>query len=132
MNFQIQHVLSDLTGVSGMTLIDAILKKEKDPEKLLSLTSPLLKADQTTLLKSLQGSYDPALLFQLQQSLDLYRYLQRQILEMDEKIQSFVVLLAQALPQSKNHRRPSFKLQNKTSKRDLGHSTSTRRSNPSL
>ncbi len=93
MNFQIQHVLSDLTGVSGMALMDAILQGERDPQKLLSLTSPLIKADRKILIKSLEGSYDLALLFQLQQSLDLYRYLQRQILEMDEKIQSFVLLL---------------------------------------
>ena len=93
MNFQIQHVLSDLTGASGMALMDAILEGERDPQKLLLLVSPLVKATPETLIKSLKGSYDDALLFQLQQSLDLYRYLQTQILELDKKIQSYLLLL---------------------------------------
>lgn len=93
MNFQIQHVLSDLTGVSAMALMDAILEGERDPQKLLLLIHPLVKATPKTLLKSLEGSYDEALLFQLQQSLDLYRYLQKQILEMDQKIQSYLLFL---------------------------------------
>ena len=34
MNLQIHHVISDITGATGMAIIAAILKGERDPEKL--------------------------------------------------------------------------------------------------
>ena len=37
MNFQIQHVISDMTGVTGTAIIDAILAGERDPGKLAEL-----------------------------------------------------------------------------------------------
>ena len=37
MNLQLHHVLSDITGVSGMAILDAILAGEMDPIKLAGL-----------------------------------------------------------------------------------------------
>ena len=36
MNLQLHHVLSDITGLSGMKILDAILAGERDPMKLAS------------------------------------------------------------------------------------------------
>lgn len=40
MNLQIHNVISDITGVTGMAIIDAILAGERDPKKLGILFTP--------------------------------------------------------------------------------------------
>jgi transposase len=37
MNLQIHHVISDITGATGMAIIGAILKGERDPDRLAEL-----------------------------------------------------------------------------------------------
>jgi len=86
MNLQVHHVLSDITGVSGLAILDAILAGERDTAKLAALREPQVKASAETIVKSLEGDYRPEHLFTLRQSLTLYRFLQSQISECHEKI----------------------------------------------
>src|SRR5437667_4738068 len=67
MNIQLANVLSDLSGVSGMRILQAILKGERDPKVLATLADPNVKASRTVIAKSLQGNWRDALLFVLQQ-----------------------------------------------------------------
>jgi transposase len=55
MNVQLSNVLSDLSGVSGMNIMGAILQGERDPWKLTSLVEPEVKATQPDIAKSLEG-----------------------------------------------------------------------------
>lgn len=87
MNLQIHHVLSDITGVSGMAIIEAIVAGERDPGRLAGLCHVKVHADRQTVIKSLTGNYRPEHLFTLKQSLTAYRNYQQLLAECDQEIQ---------------------------------------------
>ncbi len=57
MNLQLHHVISDITGVTGMTIIEAILAGERNPHTLAALRDGRIKATADTIAKSLVGDY---------------------------------------------------------------------------
>ncbi|MCU1292456.1 MAG: Transposase [Bryobacterales bacterium] len=73
MNLQLHHVISDVTGTTGLAIIDAILAGERDPAKLAGVGDPRIRASEEIIVKSLVGDYRPEHLFTLRQSLALYR-----------------------------------------------------------
>ena len=79
MNLQIHHVISDVTGLTGMRILDAILDGERRPEVLAELRHPAIKADKETIAKALTGTWRREHLFTLRQSLTAYRHYQTQI-----------------------------------------------------
>jgi transposase len=87
MNLQIHHVISDITGLTGLAIIDAILAGERDPATLAKLRDPRVKATEETITKSLVGDYCPEHVFTLKQSLAAYRYFQTLILQCDTEIE---------------------------------------------
>lgn len=93
MNIQLSNVLSDISGVSGMTIIGAILKGERDPGRLAALVQPEVKATPMEITKSLEGNWRQELLFVLQQQVDLYGTYQEKIgdcdLQLRQHLESF-------------------------------------------
>jgi transposase len=93
MNIQLGNVLSDLSGVSGMKIIGAILEGERDPWELAALVRPEVKATPEDIAKSLEGNWREELLFLLKQEVELYRFYQDQIVDCDlqlrQHLQSF-------------------------------------------
>ena len=87
MNLQIQHVISDLTGLTGLAIIDAILEGQRDPAELAKLRDPRVKAPPEVIEKSLVGHWRPEHLFTLKQSRRLYASYQQQIAECDTEIE---------------------------------------------
>jgi len=59
MNVQIHRVLNDITGVSGLKIIDAILAGERDPLTMARLRHGGVKNSEDTIAKSLEGDYRP-------------------------------------------------------------------------
>ncbi len=59
MNVQIQHVISDITGQTGLTILEAIVAGERDPAVRASLRDPRIKASEETIRKSLEGNWRP-------------------------------------------------------------------------
>ena len=55
MNVQFQHVISDLSGLTGLAVLDAIVAGERNPERLARLRDPRIKANEDTIRKSLAG-----------------------------------------------------------------------------
>ena len=53
MNVHLHHAISDLTGHSGLAIIDAILAGEHDPARLAALAHPRIRASRDTLIKEL-------------------------------------------------------------------------------
>ncbi|MBV8569114.1 MAG: IS110 family transposase [Acidobacteriaceae bacterium] len=86
MNLQLHHVLSEITGLSGLRILDAILAGERDPLKLAELCHARVKNSRDKIAKALEGDYRPEHLFTLKQSLAGYRYYQHQIEEVDQEI----------------------------------------------
>jgi len=57
MNVQLHHVLSDITGLSGLAILDAILAGERDPRVLARLRDGRVKASEETIVQALTGDY---------------------------------------------------------------------------
>jgi len=91
MNVQIHHVISDITGLTGLSIVDAILKGERDTGVLAKLRDWRVKASEETVRKSLEGNWRPEHLFTLQQSRQMYGKYQEQIAACDEQIEKLVV-----------------------------------------
>jgi transposase len=87
MNIQLSNVLSDLSGVSGMRIIGAILKGERDRWALAALVDPGVKATSEEVAKSLEGNWREELLFVLRQQVELYRTYQEKIADTDLELQ---------------------------------------------
>src|ERR1700734_2657133 len=87
MNLQIHHVLSDITGKSGLAIVDAILAGKRDPEQLAKLADGRIHAERETVIKSLVGNYRSEHLFTLRQSLEAYRHYQKMLVDCDREIE---------------------------------------------
>lgn len=80
MNLKIQHLISDIEGVSAMKLLRAIARGVNDPTELLSLIDVTkLKADKEDLLKSLEGLYKKQYVVILQNSLQAFDFFKEQM-----------------------------------------------------
>ena len=88
MNVKLQHVIRDITGKTGMDIIEAIVKGERNPRRLARLRDPRTKSDERTIAKSLQGHWRQEHLFELTQALELYRTYQAKIAECDREIEA--------------------------------------------
>ena len=88
MNVKLQHVISDITGKTGMDIMEAIAGGERDPRQLARLRDPRIKADEATIAKSLQGHWREEHIFELTQALELYRFYQDKIAECDREIEA--------------------------------------------
>jgi hypothetical protein len=87
MNLQLHHVLSDITGVTGLQILRAIIAGERDPKVLASFRQPGCKADEATIIKALTGSWRQEYLFTLKQSLELFDFFTSQINACDAQIE---------------------------------------------
>ena len=87
MNLQVHRVLSDITGLSGLRIMDAILSGERDPVTLAQLCHSRVKSSREIVAKSLEGDYRAEHVFALRQSLAGYRYYQTLITEVDQEIE---------------------------------------------
>jgi transposase len=87
MNIQLSNVLSDLSGVSGMTIVQAILDGQRDPRELAALADPQVKASKEVIAKSLEGNWRPELVFVLRQQVEMYRMCHDKIAACDLQLQ---------------------------------------------
>jgi len=88
MNVKIAHVVSDITGVTGMAIIKAILNGERDPAKLAQLRDPRCKHSAATIARALAGHYRQEHLFALRQACELFEFYQHQITTCDQQIEA--------------------------------------------
>jgi hypothetical protein len=87
MNLQLQHVVSDITGDTGMRIIRAIIEGERSATKLASYRNHRCKESETTIAAALTGNYRPIHVFSLKQAVALYDFYQEQIKECDQEIE---------------------------------------------
>jgi transposase len=111
MNLQLHHVISDITGVSGMAIIEAILNGERDPMLLSQMCDKRVKASRQTIAAALVGDYRREHLFTLRQSLHAYRQdliaacdreIEQQLAAFDSKVDP----RATPLPKPKDRHKP--------------------------
>ena len=94
MNLKLDRVLSDITGVTGMLIIDAILDGERNPLTLARLRDERCHHDEATIAKALVGTWRVEHLFTLKQARELYRTMRRLIAECDARIEEHLQTLA--------------------------------------
>lgn len=90
MNVQFQHVINDITGLTGLSILDAILAGERDPTVLARLRDPRIKASEETIRNSLEGNWRAEHILALKQRLSLYRSHRDLINECDQEIEKLV------------------------------------------
>jgi transposase len=88
MNIQLANVISDLSGLTGQRIVRAILAGERNPETLATLSHPGVHATRDEIAKSLEGTWQPDLLFILQQEVDMYDTYQQRIAECDQALEA--------------------------------------------
>ena len=86
MNVQLHRVVSDITGVTGMAIIRAIVAGERDPQRS-ALKDARAKRSITEIAAALIGDYRVEHLFVLKQELNLYDMYQQQIQQCDQQIE---------------------------------------------
>lgn len=87
MNLQLHKVVSDITGLTGMAIIRAIVAGEHNPQKLATLKHRRIQSSTAEIAKALTGDYRAEHLFVLQQELALYDIHQQQIKMCDGQIE---------------------------------------------
>jgi len=90
MNIQLANVLSDLSGVTGQTIIKAILASERDAHELAAFRNPRVKASEEEIARSLEGNWQDDLLFLLKQEQDSYEFCQKQMAECDRRLEQYL------------------------------------------
>jgi transposase len=97
MHVKLPAVVSDLTGVTGMPILRAIVRGERAPKELATLRDHRCKERAATIAQALQGTWQPEHLFAFQQSLALYDDSHEQIRDGDRVIAEH--LKGMALPE---------------------------------
>jgi transposase len=88
MNLRLTNVLSDITGVTGMKIIRAIVAGQQDPEKLACFRDGHCDKSEEEIMKSLEGNYKREHLFALQQALELYDFYGQQLQNCDLELEA--------------------------------------------
>jgi len=100
MNVQLANVISDITGETGLRIIDAILAGERDPKSLARLKDWRIRATTATIARALEGHWKDEQLFALEQARLSYAHYQEQILQCEERIQQQMRAVEGRLPES--------------------------------
>ena len=99
LNIKIHVVISDITGVSGMRIMEAILAGERDPNRLVSLCDEqILKTKKASMVDALHGLWRKEHLFALRLARESYQSYQRQIAECDKEIAEVLRQMSQGKP----------------------------------
>lgn len=112
MNVQLHHVVSDITGVTGMKIMRAIVVGERDPDLLTKHRDVRCKASIDTIREALTGNYRPEHVFALRQALELYDTYQAKLTDCDAEIERNV----RALPKKEHPAPPALPPSRKTQK----------------
>jgi transposase len=94
MNVKLTEVLSDITGLSGINIIEAIISGERDPYKLASLANDRCKKSKEEIANALEGTWYEELIFILKQQYDQYKFCRQQTLDLDTMIEKCMQKLA--------------------------------------
>ena len=93
MNVQLTNAISDVSGVTGMKIVRAIVAGERDPYKLAKLRDRHIRASEEEIARSLEGNWQRDVLFELQQALETYDYHRRQLKKIDAELESYMAML---------------------------------------
>lgn len=88
MNIKLTEVVSDVMGLTGLSILKAILKGERDPRQLAKLRNERCKRTEAEIARALQGNWRDEHLFALKQALELYESYHQQLRACDGQIEA--------------------------------------------
>lgn len=107
MNIQLAQVLNDITGVTGMAIVRAIVGGERDTVKLAQFRDVRCKSSQETIAKALTGNWKAEYLFTLKQALELYDFYTKQVTACDLQIQQHYAAMKPRWSNANESEKPS-------------------------
>lgn len=111
MNVKFHDVISDLTGVSGLKVVRAILQGEREPVRLLALCDEQIQKKKSVAVKeSLCGCWKAEHLFALRQALELWETFQKKIVDCDQELERLLQQMAGPLPPQDGSQAETLKL----------------------
>jgi len=90
LNLRLDVVVNDITGLTGLSIIEAVCKGETNPQKLASLRNGNCRKSEEEIAKALQNNGRTDYLFALQQEYDIYKSLQQKIKQCDVAIEKLI------------------------------------------
>lgn len=93
MNLHLHHVIDDLTGCTGMSILESILAGERNPEALAKLRDRRIQATVKTLIQALTGDYRAEHVFVLRLAMDSWKRVQAQVRECDAELERMTAQL---------------------------------------
>ena len=118
MNVQLHHVVSDITGVTGLRIIRAIVAGVGTPAQVARYRDIRCGVSEETIREALEGNYRAEHVFALKQALELWDFHQAKIAECDIEIEKVMKSLchscerpAKSIPpmrHAKNRNEPKF------------------------
>ena len=106
MNVKLTEVVSDITGLTGMSIIRAILDGERDPVKLAKLRHERCHHSEEEIAEALEGTWRPEHLFELRQAYDLYQFHHLQINQCDNQIEAELAKFPNRAPEKTRSAKP--------------------------
>jgi transposase len=103
MNVKLTEVVSNITGVTGMAIIRAILQGQRNPLALAKLRNDKCKRTEAEIARALYGNWRVEHLFALKQAVTLYEFYHQQLQECDGQLQAHLATFAD---QSRGQPRP--------------------------
>lgn len=100
MNIQLNHVISDITGVTGLKIIQAILQGTRNPKTLANLSVGSCYKNREIIAKALEGNFRKEHLFALEQAYEAYEFFHRQIHKCEEAIEMILSSIQVETPPS--------------------------------
>ena len=86
MNLKLTKVLGDVTGVTGLKIIRAIVRGVRDPLKLAKLRDRRCKHSEEEIATALDGRYRPEHVLELKLCLTMWEHYQDVIVQLDEAL----------------------------------------------
>jgi transposase len=107
MNVRLDQAVTDITGVTGMRILRAILKGEREPSRLATLRDPGCAKSESQIAEALTGHWREEQLFVLEQTIELWDFCQTLMRQCDARIEALVrTLPVRTCVQSKASSRP--------------------------
>lgn len=90
MNLLLPNVVDDITGKTGLLIIESILQGERDPHKLASLRDGRCKRSEEEIAESLKGHYKDDQLYLLKFNYETFIFFSKNLLQIDSQIENLL------------------------------------------
>ncbi|RLD64511.1 MAG: IS110 family transposase, partial [Bacteroidetes bacterium] len=91
MNIKLNNVIRDITGKTGIKIIESIISGERNPKKLSQHRDKRMKASREIIEKSLNGHWREEQLFNLSLAYEHYLFLRDQMIKCDNEIEKIMI-----------------------------------------